>query len=88
MDLIGILARLDRAMMVITIAAKAYAAIAPILLAGSAVGPEVAPNREYLVWLPQHTVDHLLALRAPGDTLSDVILRLLAERGCYAAISR
>ncbi len=87
MDLIGILARLDRAMMVITIAAKAYAAIAPILLAGS-VGPEVAPNREYLVWLPQHTVDHLLALRAPGDTLSDVILRLLAERGCYAAISR
>jgi hypothetical protein len=88
MDLIGILARLDRAMMVITIAAEAYAAIAPILLAGSAVGPEVAPDREYLVWLPQHTVNHLLVLRAPGETLSGVILRLLAERGCYAAISR
>lgn len=86
MDLIGILARLDRAMMVITIAAEAYAAIAPILLAGSAVGPEVAPDREYLVWLPP--AHHLLALRAPGETLSGVILRLLAERGCYAAISR
>lgn len=71
----------------ITISGRAYAAIAATLPARSAVEREIAPDGEYYVWLPPTAVERLLALRAPGETFSDVILRL-AERGAYAAIIR
>jgi hypothetical protein len=71
----------------ITISGKAYAAIAATLPAGSAAGPGVAPDGEYLVWLPRSAVEHLLAFREPEETFSDVILRL-TERGSLAAIMR
>jgi hypothetical protein len=48
---------------------------------------EIAPDGEYLVWLPWTAVDHLRALRAAGETFSDVILRP-AARGSYSAIIR
>jgi hypothetical protein len=71
----------------ITLSGKAYAAIAATLPAGSASEQEIAPDSEYLVWLPRAVVNHLRALRAPGETFGDVILRL-AARGPYAAITR
>jgi hypothetical protein len=83
----GALARLNRAMIGITISGKAYAAIAPTLPAGSGAEQEIAPDCEYRVWLPRTVVDRLRALREPDETFSDVILRL-AECGCYAAIAR
>jgi hypothetical protein len=36
-------------------------------------------TREDLVWLPRAVVNHLRALRAPDETFSDVILRLVAR---------
>jgi hypothetical protein len=57
------------------------------LPAGSVAEQEIAPDGEYLVWLPRTAVDHLRALRAAGETFSDVILRL-AARGSYSAIIR
>jgi hypothetical protein len=71
----------------ITIAGKAYAAIAATLPARSAAGRDIDPDGEYLVWLPRSVVEHLLSFREPEETLGDVILRL-AERGSYAAITR
>jgi hypothetical protein len=71
----------------ITISGKAYAALAAALPAGSTVGGELAPDGEYRLWLPSDVVNHLRALRAPGETFSDVILRL-AQRGSFAALMR
>jgi predicted CopG family antitoxin len=74
------------AMIGITISAEAYAAISA-LPAGSAAEQEIAPEREYRVWLPRAVVNRLRALREPGETFSDVILRL-TDRGSYDAIMR
>ena len=68
----------------ITISGRAYAAIAATLPAAE---QEISPDGEYLVWLPRTAVDRLRALRAAGETFSDVILRL-AARGSYSAIIR
>jgi hypothetical protein len=73
-------------MIAITISGKAYASIAPLLPAASATD-QIAPDGEYHVWLPRNVVKHLLALRQPSETFSEVILRL-GERGSYAAIMR
>jgi hypothetical protein len=70
----------------ITISGEAYAALAPTLPAGLAIG-ELVPDREYQLWLPRSLVNGLRAQRAPGETFSDVILRL-AARGSFAAITR
>jgi hypothetical protein len=71
----------------ITISGKAYSAIASTLRASSALEREIAPDGEYRVWMPRIAVERLLARREPGETFSDVILRLV-ERGCYSAIIR
>jgi hypothetical protein len=71
----------------ISISGKAYAAIAATLPAGSAAEQEIAPDREYRVWLPRAVVIRLSALRGPGETFSDVILRL-TDGGSYAAVMR
>jgi hypothetical protein len=60
----------------VTISGKAYAAIAPTLPAGSAAEKEIDPGLEYRLWLPLDVVTRLRALRKPGETFSDVILRL------------
>jgi hypothetical protein len=70
----------------ITISGKAYSAIATTLRASYAVEREIAPDGEYRVWVPRTIVERLLALREPGETFSDVILRLV-ERGSYWAIT-
>ena len=35
-----------------------------------------APNGDYFIWLDPRYVDRLRALRGPGESYSDVILRL------------
>jgi hypothetical protein len=79
--------RVKSLMIGITISARAYAAIAATRSASSAVELEIAPDGEYRVWLSQIAVECLLALHEPGETFSDVILRL-TERGSYGAINR
>ena len=61
----------------ITISAAAFEAIASTL--PSSVGYERirAPNGEYHVWLEPRFVDRLRAMRSPGESYSDVILRLV-----------
>ena len=71
----------------IPISGEAYSAIAPTLSVGSAIEGELAPDREYHVWMPLDVVNGLRAIRSPGESFSDVILRL-AERGAFAAITR
>ena len=71
----------------ITVSGKAYAALVAALTVGSTIEGEVAPDGEYRLWLPRDVVNRLRAHRAPGETFSDVILRL-AARGTFAAITR
>jgi hypothetical protein len=52
----------------ITISGNAYAAIASVLPTSSTAAPEIKPDGEYGIWLPQAAVIRLLALREPGET--------------------
>jgi hypothetical protein len=70
---------LRRAMIGITISGNAYAAIVSTLPASSADEAEIAPDREYQVWLPRDVVNRLRAMRGPGETFTDVILRLASS---------
>jgi hypothetical protein len=44
-------------------------------------------DSECIVWLPSALAFRFRAIREPGETFSDVIMRLV-ERGSYAAITR
>jgi hypothetical protein len=57
-----------------------FAKACELLLRGS-VGFEREPdlNGERLIWLEPHAVNKLRALRGPGESYSDVILRLAAD---------
>jgi len=61
----------------ITISVEAFEAIARTLPLGS-VGYEAEANErgEKLVWLDEVWVDRLGAMRGPGESYSDVILRI------------
>ena len=59
----------------VTISGRAYVAIADTLPPGS-VKREIAPDRDYRIWLPRSKVIRLRDLREPGETFSDVILRM------------
>ena len=64
----------------IAITQAAFDAIAKTLPLGS-VGYENATNEkgERLIWLDRAVVDRLRAMRGPGESWSDVILRLAEE---------
>jgi hypothetical protein len=66
----------------IAISAAAFDAIARTIPFGS-VNYEtgVDDKDERYIWLPRAVVDRLRYLRAPGESFSDVILRLAAEAG-------
>jgi hypothetical protein len=66
-----------RPMIRIAITQAAFDAIAKTLALGS-VGYENATNEkgERLIWLERSVVDRLKAMRGPGESYSDVILRL------------
>jgi hypothetical protein len=61
----------------ITITAAAFDAVVATLPIGS-VGYENATNDrgERYVWLEPYVVDRLAAMRGPGESYSDVIMRL------------
>jgi len=66
----------------IAITAAAFDAIAGTLPLGSvAVEPEANTKGERTVWLEEVWVDRLGARRGPGESYSDVILRLAAAGG-------
>jgi hypothetical protein len=64
----------------IAISQVAFEAIAATMTLGS-VGYENATNErgEHFVWLERGVVDRLRSLRGPGESYSDVILRVAAE---------
>jgi hypothetical protein len=64
----------------IAISQAAFDAIAKTLPSGS-TGFENAVNEkgERLVWLDRAVVDRLRALRGPGESYSDVILRVATD---------
>jgi hypothetical protein len=64
----------------ISITEQGFLAIASTLALGS-VGFEnpVNENGERLIWLDRAVVDRLRSLRGPGESYSDVILRLAME---------
>ena len=66
----------------IAISQAAFEAISATLPLGS-VGYENGPsvNGERLIWLAPNVVDRLRAMRGPGESYSDVILRLAAGDG-------
>ena len=64
----------------ITITPAAYEAIAATLAFGTvAVEPERARDGSLHIWLDPGVLAKLKALRGPGESYSDVILRLAAE---------
>jgi hypothetical protein len=67
-------------MIAITITGNAYAAIASTLPSGPPIEREISLDREdYRIWLPRAFVERLRALRSPGESFSDVILRLAED---------
>ncbi len=62
----------------IAISEAAFKAISATLALGS-IGFEGEPNAkgERMIWLDAHVVDKLTAMRRPGESMSDVILRLV-----------
>jgi hypothetical protein len=60
----------------ITVTAEAYAAIKATLPAGTQTWPTSPAEGDVIICLDQATVDRLDAMRGPGETYSDVILRL------------
>jgi len=64
----------------IAITQEAFDAIASTLPLGN-VGYENQANEkgERLIWLPPAVVDRLRSLRGPGESYSDVILRVTSE---------
>ena len=64
----------------ITITPAAYEAIAATLSLGTvAVEPERDEDGSVHIWLDPGVLAKLKALRGPGESYSDVILRLAAE---------
>ena len=55
---------------------RRHAAIAATLPGSVGVEQQRAPNGDYFIWLEPRVVDRLTAMRGPGESYSDVILRL------------
>ena len=67
------------AMIKIAISGAAFEAIASTLPLGSVAyknEPQLDANGQRFVWLPPAVVSRLSAMRGPGETYSDAILRL------------
>ena len=66
-------------MIKIALSPAAYAAIAGTLPGNVGVERQRAENGDIFVWLDHLTVAKLTALRGPGESFSDVILRLAKD---------
>ncbi len=73
-------------MIKVAISEAAFEAISSTLPLGSvAVEPELNAKGERLVWLEAAVVNRLTAMRGPGESHSDVILRIVeSEAGNHA----
>jgi hypothetical protein len=60
----------------ITITPAAFEAIAATLPSSVGVEQKRAANGDYFIWLDPRYVDRLRAMRGPGESYSDVILRV------------
>jgi hypothetical protein len=60
----------------ITISAEAYTFMAATLPANVGIERQRAQNGDVYIWLDPGIVNRLNALRRPGESYSDVILRL------------
>jgi hypothetical protein len=68
------------AMVRISISQAAFDAVAATLPLGSmAFEPELNAKGERLVWLEPPVIDRVTAMRQPGESYSDVILRLIEQ---------
>ena len=65
-------------MVTISITAEAHAAIRSTLPKGVRAEPRLDEGGGFKITLDRHTLDRLTALRGPGESYSDVILRLAA----------
>jgi hypothetical protein len=66
----------------ITITAEAYAAIKATLPADTQTWPTSPGDQgDVIIWLEQATVDRLGALRGPGESYSEVIIRVARAEG-------
>lgn len=72
----------------ITITVAAFEAIAATLPSSVGVEQKRAANGDYHIWLEPRFVDRLTAMRRPGESYSDVILRLAIEAKSTAALAR
>jgi hypothetical protein len=66
-------------MIAIAITAEAYEALRATLPDGAP--RSIGPDGQMRIWLDRRIVDGLRALRGPGESYSDVILRLAASSG-------
>ena len=64
----------------ISITAAAFEAIAASMPSSVGVEQKRAANGDYHIWLEPRFVARLRALRGPGESYSDVILRLASGR--------
>jgi hypothetical protein len=71
----------------IAISAEAFEAICDTRPVGS-VGfeNEINERGERLIWLDPSVIDRLSAMRGPGESYSDAILRLVADAGSDACV--
>jgi hypothetical protein len=60
----------------LAITPAAYAVIVSTLPASVGFEPQRAPGGDFYVWLEPTYVDRLRAMRRPGESYSDVIVRL------------
>jgi hypothetical protein len=60
----------------VAINSATYAAIAATLPSSVGVEQKRAPNGDCFIWLDRAVVGRLCAMRGPGESYSDVILRL------------
>jgi len=63
----------------LTITPAAFSAIIATLPGNVGVENARAPNGDVFVWLDHSTIAKLRRLRAPGESFSDVVLRLAAD---------
>ena len=61
----------------IAVTAEAFEAVTDLLPGNIGFEREPDDNGERLIWLEPHVVNRLRALRGPGETYSDVILKLV-----------
>jgi len=73
----------------IAITPAAFSALAATLPLGSvAYEPQLNAKGERLVWLEPPVIDRLMAMRKPGESYSDVIMRLIELSRGDAQLSR